>query len=183
MAKRGPRRQGEHGAAAVEFALILPLFLVLILGIIDFGRLFYCEVTLNSAAREAARAVALRVTAVDGTACTGGADKAAVAADCASKFAVKASGGLVGMSLSSQAMTSTIQTVSLVKKDCTVAASAAAGATPDDYSGVTLTKEFMWLMPFLGNTACSNASTTPFASGKTSTGCTTLSAYGSMLCS
>jgi len=170
-------RTNEQGAAAVEFALILPLFLVLILGLIDFGRLFFCEVSLNSSAREAARAVALRVTSVDGAACAGGTDKAAGAADCAQKFAAKAAPGLTPMSLSTQAVVATVQTVSLVKKNCT-----SATTTSDDYAGITATKEFMWLIPWLGSTACSNASTTPFKNGKTSNGCSTLTAYGSMLC-
>lgn len=170
-------KANDAGAAAVEFALILPLFLVLIMGIIDFGRLFFCEVNLNSAAREAARAVALRTVAVDGVACSGGTDKAAVAADCASKFALKAATGLTAMSLSPQAVTTTIQTVSLVKKNCTLATT-----TSDDYAGVTATKEFMWLIPWLGSTTCSNAATTPFKNGKSAKGCSTLTAYGSMLC-
>ena len=44
-----------EGAAAVEFALILPLFIVLILGLIDFGHLFFVVNTMTNAAREGAR--------------------------------------------------------------------------------------------------------------------------------
>ena len=39
----------------VEFALVLPLLLALLCGIIDFGWLYYNQITLNNAAREGAR--------------------------------------------------------------------------------------------------------------------------------
>lgn len=53
------RRQGDRGAAAVEFALVLPVLLLVIFGIIDFGRMLYAKITLAEAAREGARAAAL----------------------------------------------------------------------------------------------------------------------------
>jgi len=46
----------QRGAAAVEFALILPLLLLLIFGIIEFGVLIYDKAMLTNASREAARA-------------------------------------------------------------------------------------------------------------------------------
>lgn len=49
----------DAGAAAVEFAIILPLFLILIGGIIDFGRLFYAEIIVANASREGARMLAM----------------------------------------------------------------------------------------------------------------------------
>ena len=52
-------RADDRGAAAVEFALVLPLLLILIFGIIDFGRLLNAKITLTEAAREGARATAL----------------------------------------------------------------------------------------------------------------------------
>jgi Flp pilus assembly protein TadG len=45
----------ERGAAAVEFALVLPLLIVLLLGIIDFGLYYYNDLQLTHAARDAAR--------------------------------------------------------------------------------------------------------------------------------
>lgn len=50
----------DRGAAAVEFALLLPLILVLVLGIIDFGGMLHAQVTLTQAAREGARVAALQ---------------------------------------------------------------------------------------------------------------------------
>jgi Flp pilus assembly protein TadG len=40
---------------AVEFALLLPVLLLLVMGIIDFGRALNAQITLTQAAREAAR--------------------------------------------------------------------------------------------------------------------------------
>lgn len=55
----GRRRRGERGAAAVEFALIMPIFLMLLFGIIDFGYMINRASIINNAARDGARAVAL----------------------------------------------------------------------------------------------------------------------------
>ena len=53
------RGRTQRGAVAVEMALVLPLLLVLVFGIIDFGRAFNAQVTLTQAAREGARLAAL----------------------------------------------------------------------------------------------------------------------------
>ncbi|HRT82339.1 MAG TPA: TadE/TadG family type IV pilus assembly protein [Oscillospiraceae bacterium] len=45
----------EKGQSLIEFALILPILLILVGGIIDFGWLFYNQSSLNNAAREGAR--------------------------------------------------------------------------------------------------------------------------------
>jgi len=39
----------------VEMALVLPLILMLVLGIVEFGRLYYIKLTLQTAVREATR--------------------------------------------------------------------------------------------------------------------------------
>lgn len=58
---RRPARGGalDRGAAAVEFALLLPVLLLIVFGIIDFGRALNAQVTLTQAAREGARLEAL----------------------------------------------------------------------------------------------------------------------------
>lgn len=53
------RATGDQGAAAVEFALVFPLLLLVIFGIIDFGRAFNAQVTLTEAAREGVRLASL----------------------------------------------------------------------------------------------------------------------------
>ena len=52
--KRSPYSE-SNGAAAVEFALILPLFFLLIFALIDFGRMFFVQVSITSASREGVR--------------------------------------------------------------------------------------------------------------------------------
>ena len=54
------RLRDERGASAVEFGMIVPLLLVLLLGIIEFGHAFQVQGTLSAAAREGARRMALQ---------------------------------------------------------------------------------------------------------------------------
>jgi Flp pilus assembly protein TadG len=52
------RAQGKHkekGQALVEFALLVPIFLVLMFAIVDFGMGFYSWITVTNGAREGAR--------------------------------------------------------------------------------------------------------------------------------
>lgn len=56
-----PRRRrpenGDEGAAAVEFALVLPILVALLLGIIQLGWYFFVANSASGGAREAARRV------------------------------------------------------------------------------------------------------------------------------
>jgi len=52
------RHRGQESQALIEFALISPILLLLIFGIIDIGRAVFYYDTLNHAAREGARAAA-----------------------------------------------------------------------------------------------------------------------------
>lgn len=49
------RPRDERGAAAVEFAVVLPLLLMVVFGIIEFGLLMYNKAMITNASREAAR--------------------------------------------------------------------------------------------------------------------------------
>jgi Flp pilus assembly protein TadG len=49
----------ERGAAAVEFALVAPLVIFLLLGIVEYSKAFQVQATLADAAREGARVMAL----------------------------------------------------------------------------------------------------------------------------
>jgi Flp pilus assembly protein TadG len=55
----------DRGATAVEFALVLPLLLLIVFGIIDFGRALNAQVTLTEAAREGVRLAALGYSNTD----------------------------------------------------------------------------------------------------------------------
>jgi Flp pilus assembly protein TadG len=59
FARRG-RGRGQRGQSLVEFTLVVPLFLLLIAGMVDFGIGLYSNITVINAAREGAR---LSVTA------------------------------------------------------------------------------------------------------------------------
>jgi Flp pilus assembly protein TadG len=48
-------RRRSRGQALAEFALIVPIFLLFVFAIIDFGRYVYTANTLSNSAREAAR--------------------------------------------------------------------------------------------------------------------------------
>ena len=48
--------QNERGAVATEFALLLPVFLTILLGIIEFGMIMYGREIVTNATREGARA-------------------------------------------------------------------------------------------------------------------------------
>ena len=52
-------KTNQRGASAVEFAIVLPLLLTILLGIIEFGFLFNQQISLTQAARESAREYAI----------------------------------------------------------------------------------------------------------------------------
>ena len=53
------RERSERGAVAVEFAILLPLLLMLVLGTIEFGRAYNAQITLTNAARDGVRVMAI----------------------------------------------------------------------------------------------------------------------------
>jgi len=57
--RRAASDSRDRGSVAVEFALLLPVLLLLIFGIIDFGRAINAQITLTQAAREGARLASL----------------------------------------------------------------------------------------------------------------------------
>lgn len=58
-----PRRPaGDRGAAAVEFALVLPLLMLLLVGIVQFGRVYSLQIQLSGAANHGARHLAVNPT-------------------------------------------------------------------------------------------------------------------------
>jgi Flp pilus assembly protein TadG len=60
----------ERGAAVVEFAIVVSLLLIIVFGIIAFGRVYSELTVMESAAREGAREAAVRGTADDITSAT-----------------------------------------------------------------------------------------------------------------
>lgn len=56
-------RRDDRGAAAVEFALVLPILVVLLFGVIDFGRALFAYNYLTAAVREGGRFAAVQESA------------------------------------------------------------------------------------------------------------------------
>ncbi|MEA2902245.1 MAG: hypothetical protein QOH36_2132 [Actinomycetota bacterium] len=81
------RRRDDRGAAVVEFALVLPVLVLFVFGIIEFGRAYNARIELTSAVREGARASALGGDLAAATAAT----KAAAPGLTPSKIIVTAS--------------------------------------------------------------------------------------------
>lgn len=53
------RRRDHRGAAAVEMALVLPILVALVFGIIDFAAAFNAQIQLSQAAQSGARIAAI----------------------------------------------------------------------------------------------------------------------------
>lgn len=62
MWERRRRARDQRGAAAVEFALVFPLLLLIVFGILDFGWMLMKANLVNNAARDA-----VRIASLDGT--------------------------------------------------------------------------------------------------------------------
>ncbi|MGO4590806.1 TadE/TadG family type IV pilus assembly protein [Paenarthrobacter sp. 2TAF44] len=53
------KKKNERGAVAVEMAILLPVLLLILIGVIEFGRALNVQVSLTQAAREGARYAAV----------------------------------------------------------------------------------------------------------------------------
>ncbi len=59
------RKNGEKGQALAEFTLLIPIFLILLFAIVDFGMGFHAWITVTNSAREGARLGAVAATQQD----------------------------------------------------------------------------------------------------------------------
>lgn len=53
---RAPRRRRQRGQALAELAIVMPIIMVLLLGTAQVGAILYGQITVDTAAREGARA-------------------------------------------------------------------------------------------------------------------------------
>jgi Flp pilus assembly protein TadG len=60
MAKLWQKMKDRRGQGLVEFALILPIFLLLLLGIVEFGRIISSQMIVSNASRTGARIAAVQ---------------------------------------------------------------------------------------------------------------------------
>ena len=56
---RGKHVVNDRGAVAVEFALVAPILLALVAGIVEFSHAYNLQISVTQAAREAAREMAI----------------------------------------------------------------------------------------------------------------------------
>ena len=66
------RKARDRGSVAVEFALVVPALLLIVFGLIDFGRALNAQISLTGAAREGARLAALGYSNAPGSNAGGG---------------------------------------------------------------------------------------------------------------
>jgi PKD repeat protein len=125
----GPKSIGQ---ALVEFALVTPIFLALLLMAIDFGRVFFTYVEIDNAAREAAAFAAANPTDLDG-----------MLARAQQETNVQ---GQAGQGAVSVAATCTGSGGAAI--DC---GAAAGGAGTGNTVTVTATEQFSFLTPFVGS--------------------------------
>ena len=64
IVRRGTTTSSESGQALIEFALVLPVFLLLLFGLVEFGFVLSASSSLNYASRVAALLAAARVPTV-----------------------------------------------------------------------------------------------------------------------
>jgi Flp pilus assembly protein TadG len=96
----------DRGAAVLEFVLVVPIVLTLLVGLIDFGRAYSMQVQMHGAAREGARTLSLgrstseaaaaaraaapgmTITTVSTTACAGSGSTATVTVGATYTFSI-----------------------------------------------------------------------------------------------
>lgn len=83
----------ERGAALVEFAIVVPILLVLVMGIIDFGRMLAVAASLSAAVRDGARMAAASGDLTDNTQVTAVRTRVASAFDAFGGAAIGTTGG------------------------------------------------------------------------------------------
>ena len=139
------RRQGSRsrGQALAEFALIVPVLVLGIFSIIDFGRFVYTQNLLNDASREGARAVSVKYLPAE---C--GTQARALCAETVSR------NRLIGV-IGSGTVTVTCTRISLL--DNSMSTIPAGNCTVRDLFKVTVTNNFALVTPviaqFLGTQA------------------------------
>lgn len=128
--KHAPRALGQ---GAVEFALVLPVLLLLLLIAVDFGRLFFTYVQLNNGAREAAAYAAANLTT----------DPVALASVAQGETNTQAQQGQGAMSASAACVDASGNPIAC--------ATAGGGAGPGNQVVVSVSEPFAFFTPLIGN--------------------------------
>ncbi len=59
MTRSKHKKRRERGAVAVEFALVAPILLLIVVAIVEFSHAYNLQISVTQAAREAARSMAI----------------------------------------------------------------------------------------------------------------------------
>ena len=60
------RPKGQEGQNALEFAILLPVLMLILFGVLDLGRVFFAAITIVNAARVGARYASLHASDTSG---------------------------------------------------------------------------------------------------------------------
>jgi len=121
-----PAQASERGAAAVEFALVLPVLIMMIFGMVDMGMVVNAQAIVGNAAREGARSASFNGTNTASAVAT----------------ATGVAGSLMGSSL----------TVTVTCKSATATSFSSCPVSPakpsvGDTVMVTVSYDYQWLTP------------------------------------
>ena len=140
MVARSNGITGCRGATIVEFAIVLPVFMLLLLGIIDFGRYFFVQHTLQYATREGTRLALVGGTLNDpqGNALSRAGSIVKMIRDNA------------GLALDPQQVTISIFPITSAYADPTGWQGQQDAGNPGDYMRVRTLYTYVFLTPFIG---------------------------------
>jgi PKD repeat protein len=141
---RRPATRRGRAQALVEFALIVPVFLFLVVIAIDFGRLFFTYVQINNAAREGANFGASAPT-----------NTASINATVTSEQNAQGQGGEGTVSVTTTCTDSIGNTIAC--------SAATGGAGPGNRVTVTVTRPFSFLTPIINGVFGGNLNVTASA--------------------
>ena len=91
----------ERGVVAVEMVVVAPVLIMLLLGVVEFGRYYNASINVTSAAREAVRKVALYDSASAAAAATAAASPVTVSVDAVTPCPASGIGGDASITLTS----------------------------------------------------------------------------------
>ena len=135
----------QRGQALVEFALVAPVMLLLLLVAVDFGRVLFSFIAVNNAAREGAQYAAEHAMDMD-TPLDVDAYNAEVIAAAVGEVNVQGQGGEGVMTVSNPSCT---LASSGAPMSCDIAATVTAGI--GNHVMVSVTQPFSFMTPFIGD--------------------------------
>ena len=130
-----------RGSTAIEFAMVLPVFALLLFGIIDFGRYFFVQHTIQFATREGTR-----LALVGGTLSDNAGNPLDRTASIIQKIQDKAS-----VAVNPAAVSISIFPIAAGYSDPTGWQGQQNAGGPGDYMRVRTTYTYVFLTPFIGD--------------------------------